>query len=149
MPFPTDYLPGSGSFPTAPCSARRGRAMFGTVIPGISTISSGVTVRSCTGEYPASAKIRKSRCSNRSRFISKISFLDGICKGGKARRPGCLLAPGPDLQERQRTGNRDNKHDPTMVFVSILTASFREITCFAGQQKSSKSFQDLLLCSPL
>ncbi|MGI6736154.1 MAG: hypothetical protein ACOX41_02430 [Anaerovoracaceae bacterium] len=35
----------------------------------------------------------------------------GYVKGGKVRRPGCLLASGPDLQERQRTGNRDNKHD--------------------------------------
>jgi hypothetical protein len=35
----------------------------------------------------------------------------GYVKGGKVRRPGCLLASGSDLQERQRTGNRDNKHD--------------------------------------
>ncbi len=40
----------------------------------------------------------------------------GYVKGGKARRPRCLLAPGSDLQERQRTGNRDNKHDPNDRF---------------------------------
>jgi len=38
---------------------------------------------------------------------------------------------------------------PTMVFVSILTASFLEITCFAGQQKKQQIFSDLLLRVPL
>jgi len=74
----------------------------------------------------------------------------GYVKGGKACRPGCLLAPGPDLQERQRTGNRDNKHDSNDGFRihsdSLLSV---KIPAFVGKQKSSKSFSRLTASWPI
>jgi len=74
----------------------------------------------------------------------------GYVKGGKVRRPECLLASGPDLQEHQSAGNRNNKHDSNDGFRihsdSLLSV---KIPAFAGQQKKQQIFSDLLLHVPL
>src|SRR5699024_377568 len=83
------------------------------VIPGISTISSGVIVRSCTGEYPAWAKIRNNRCSNRSLIkTTLLSSFFGICKGAapQSRPPAGLLLPASDLEKDQPAEDKEYQY---------------------------------------